>query len=615
MRILTNSLLAGQLLAAFLTQVVFLLNPHIPLETVTLLRVWAPLAGTYGLITGLAMWLLLALIEQIRGRRLRPAWLSFRLLIWLLILDLVVAATLLWHNLFYYRLYLEPETIREIAIAATVLSATAAILLVLALFQYSFGRRAARFGYSLVFLAMVVSVVLPFSVRHGSAEATSSVPRLPLEDTPSPSRLTIIGLEGASMSYVLPAVAEGKLPNFARLIEGGASGALRTLYPTESLAVWSSIATGKLPRQHGIYGFYRYRLPQVQPALSLLPHGFYLRSLERTGILRRGAVTSAQRRTETFWSILTSFGVRVGLLRWWGTYPAEPVDGFTISELFHRQVREGFDPLLPDLTYPADLFQQLAPLVIQPEDIDPSELERYVDRSVDLEEDTLDWEPLLRNTLADDATYRNIGRRLRDSHDPQVFGIYFFGLDNVGHAFFRYHRPESFGDVSDRELSKYGRAIGAYYSHLDAILGEYLQSRHEDEILVVLSGHGMEPLPVPRRIVEFFKGDRNLSGYHDAGPDGLALFFGPGIAHGAKFQGASVVDITPTLLYLMGLPLGQDMDGNLISGILEESLSRSQPVTYISSYQNFLLQPRREEESYELPSPLDAIPQALDSRE
>jgi hypothetical protein len=231
------------------------------------------LALTYGLISGLAMWLLLALIEQIRGRGLRPAWLSFRLLIWLLILDLVVAATLVWHNLFYYRLYLEPETIRAIAIAATVLSATAAILLVLALFHYSFGRRAARFGYSLVLLATVVSVVLPFSIRHSSIEATSSVPRLPLEDTPSPIRLTIIGLEGASMSYVLPAVAEGKLPNFARLIEGGASGALRTLSPTESLAVWSSIATGKLPRKHGIYGFYRYRFPQVQTALSLLPHG------------------------------------------------------------------------------------------------------------------------------------------------------------------------------------------------------------------------------------------------------------------------------------------------------------------------------------------------------
>ena len=91
-----------------------------------------------------------------------------------------------------------------------------------------------------------------------------------------------------------------------------------------------------------------------------------------------------------------------------------------------------------------------------------------------------------------------------------------------------------------------------------------------------------------RRIVETFKGDSYLTGYHDDGPDGLALFYGPGIAQGAKFQG-SVVDVTPTLLYLMGLPLGQDMDGTLLADILEESLSRSQPVTFISSYRNFLI--------------------------
>jgi arylsulfatase A-like enzyme len=204
---------------------------------------------------------------------------------------------------------------------------------------------------------------------------------------------------------------------------------------------------------------------------------------------------------------------------------------------------------------------------------------------------------------------------LRDEHDPQVYGVYFFGLDRAGHTFYRYHRPDSFGDVSDPELKKYGRVIEAYYGHLDAILGEYLQSLGPEEILVVLSGHGMEPLPVTRRVVETFKGGSSLSGYHDDGPDGLALFYGPGIARGTKFQGGSVVDITPTLLYLMGLPLGQDMEGTLLADVLEESLSRNQPVTFISSYRDFLIEPRKEEGVFDLPSPLDTLPDILDSRE
>ncbi len=614
MRNLTNSLLGGQLLALFLAQSIFILNPQVTLDAQTVLHVWISVALTHGLATGLVIWLVLFLIEEIRGGPLRPAWISFRLLIWLLALDLGLAATLLWHNLFYFRLYITSESIRALAIAATILSAAAAVLLILALFQYSFGRRAARFGYTLVFLTWVVSLVAPLAFRPINNDASSTVPRLPLEDSPSPRRVTIIGMEGASMSYVLPAVAEGKLPNFARIIEGGASGALRTIHPTESLAVWTSIATGKLPRQHGLLGFYRYRFSGIPSTFSLLPHGLYLQNLEHLGLLKRTAVTSTQRRTGTFWSILSSFGVKVGLLRWWGTYPAETVDGFIVSEYFHRQVRERFDPTLPDLTYPASLFPELAPLVVQPQDIDASELERFVDRSVEIPGDTLPWESVLRSSLADDATYQRVGQWLRESQPPHVYAIYFFGLDNLGHTFFRYHRPDSFGDVSERELKKYGRAIDAYYSHLDTILGEYLQSLQPEETLVVVSGHGMEPLSVPRRVVEALKGSSHLSGYHKGAPDGLALFYGPGIGQGVKLQGASVVDITPTLLYLMGLPIGQDMEGNLLAGILEESLSRTQPVTFISSYHNFLIEPRREEESFERPSPLDALPQALEGQ-
>ncbi len=110
-----------------------------------------------------------------------------------------------------------------------------------------------------------------------------------------------------------------------------------------------------------------------------------------------------------------------------------------------------------------------------------------------------------------------------------------------------------------------------------------------------------------RRIVESYRGNPHLSGSHHNAPDGLVIFLGPGIAEGAKIQGASVVDVTPTLLYLMGLPLGQDMEGTLLADVLEESLIRSQPVTFISSYNNFLIEPRREDESPDDTSLLDNL--------
>ena len=616
MRTLTNCLLGGLLAACLVTQALLLLNPAVPLDALTLARVWATVALTYGLAVGLGWRLFLFAVEELRGRPIRPAWFSFRLLTWLVMLDLALGAILLWHNLFYYRLYLTHEAIWSMAAAATTLSAAAAMLLALGLFRYSFGRRGGAIAYAVVLGATAASLVLPLYFRPPTAQRAPAVPRLPLADNPLPRRLTIIGIEGASLSYVLPAVAAGRLPNFARLIEGGAVGTLETLYPTESLAIWTSIATGELPRQHGLIGFYRYRFPGVESSFFLLPDGLYLQSLEYAGLIQRAAMSSAQRRSQALWSILSSFGVESGLVRWWGTYPAEPINGFIVSELFHRQVREAFEPPLPNLTHPADLFESLKDYVVEPEEIDEAQLARFIDASVTVPGDTLDWEPVLRRrALADDLTYQRIGSMLRNRYDPQVYGIYFFGLDVVGHTFMRYHDPGAFGDVSPAELRKYGRVINAYYNQLDGIVGEHLQSMRPNEILVVLSGHSIEPLPLAKRIVESFKGNAHLSGYHEQGPDGMVLFYGDGIEPGVTIQGGSVVDITPTLLYLMGLPLGQDMDGRLLTDVLEESLTRNQPVAFISSYRNFLIEPRTDGTALELSSPLDLLPGTLDEME
>jgi predicted AlkP superfamily phosphohydrolase/phosphomutase len=594
------------------SELIFLLNPEVPHTWRNVLSIWGVLAITYGLAAGFAFFFLLSVVEMLRGRTLGPAWLSFRVLTWLAMLTLATSAALMWHNLVTLRLYLPPPTPITLAIAATVVTTAAGAFLVMGLFHYSFGRRGARASYVISALSLAAAVALPLLMRPQPA-TSGLTPRMPIEDTPSDRRLTLIGIEGASMSYVLPAIAEGKLPNFARLIETGAAGALRTIYPTESIAVWTSLATGKLPRKHGLKAFYRYRFPGVETTFTLRPRGLDFRPLERLGLVGRGAVTATSRRTQTFWGVLSSFGVDVGIVRWWGTYPAEDVRGFIVSEYLHRQVREGITPPLPGLTYPEELYASLVSRVRQPEDINGETLRQFVDTSIVVPSDNFPWRAELARSLADDATYQEIGDQLRDDFDPDVYAIYFFGLDTIGHYFTRYHRPDHFGDVSDDEIRKYGRTIEAYYHHLDAVLGEFMERRAENETIIVLSGHGMEPLPLARRIVEPFKGNPHLSGYHEASPDGLLILNGPGIAEGVKFQGASILDVAPTLLYLMGLPLGLDMDGALLTEVLEEELIRSQPVTFISSYHNFLIEARRAEDVVDTWSPLDAIPRLLEN--
>jgi hypothetical protein len=59
---------------------------------------------------------------------------------------------------------------------------------------------------------------------------------------------------------------------------------------------------------------------------------------------------------------------------------------------------------------------------------------------------------------------------------------------------------------------------------------------------------------------------------------------GDGIRPGALLQQASVLDVAPTILYLMGLPVGRDMEGRVLTEMLDEEFTRAHPLSFISSY-------------------------------
>jgi uncharacterized membrane-anchored protein len=137
MRKLTNSLVAGQVAALLVAECIILFNPEVPHTWRNVASVWGTCALTYGIAAGLAFWVLLYLVEAVRGRPLGPAWLSYRVLTWLVMLALAGAAALWWLNLISLRQFIPSETLRVVAIAATVLTAASGALLVVALFHYS----------------------------------------------------------------------------------------------------------------------------------------------------------------------------------------------------------------------------------------------------------------------------------------------------------------------------------------------------------------------------------------------------------------------------------------------------------------------------------------------
>ena len=62
--------------------------------------------------------------------------------------------------------------------------------------------------------------------------------------------------------------------------------------------------------------------------------------------------------------------------------------------------------------------------------------------------------------------------------------------------------------------------------------------------------------------------------------DGLLFMRGPMIRKGHAITGAGIVDMAPTILYAMGLPVARDMDGKPLTDAFTYAFTAEHPVTY-----------------------------------
>src|SRR5947209_4983386 len=69
-----------------------------------------------------------------------------------------------------------------------------------------------------------------------------------------------------------------------------------------------------------------------------------------------------------------------------------------------------------------------------------------------------------------------------------------------------------------------------------------------------------------------------LSGVHRM--DGIILAQGPHIRHNARIEGAGIIDVAPTVMYTLGIPIPSDMDGKPLAGLFEESYLQQSEASY-----------------------------------
>jgi hypothetical protein len=252
--------------------------------------------------------------------------------------------------------------------------------------------------------------------------------------------------------------------------------------------------------------------------------------------------------------------------------------------------------------YPADLLTEASARAVEPADVDAATIAQFVDLSSDTPGDRIPWRrDLVDRALAPDLTYQRAGAVLRAAYDPAFFGTYFYGLDVVGHGFLRFAAPERFGDVRPDEVRRYGKVLDRYTAQVGQWVSDFGQGLRPGEVLLVVSGYGMEPAPFWRRLLAGLLGTAEASGSHEGAPDGFLLAVGDGVRSSATLGSASVLDVAPTILYLMGLPIARDMEGRVLTEIVEEDFARAHPVTFVPSYESLAVAPQAAAPDLDLP--------------
>lgn len=146
-------------------------------------------------------------------------------------------------------------------------------------------------------------------------------------------RAVILGFDGMDPELTERFIAEGRLPNLAKLRERGTFRKLRTTYPPISPVAWSTFMTGVNPGKHNIYDFLARDVTTYLPFLSSAEIKGPKRSLKigRYTIPLGGARIKAMRRSTPFWHWLGEAGIFCSVIRVPVTFPPEKFSGVLLS--------------------------------------------------------------------------------------------------------------------------------------------------------------------------------------------------------------------------------------------------------------------------------------------
>jgi predicted AlkP superfamily phosphohydrolase/phosphomutase/tetratricopeptide (TPR) repeat protein len=358
-------------------------------------------------------------------------------------------------------------------------------------------------------------------------------------------RVLLVGWDGADWKIIHPLLDRGEMPNLHRLINAGVMGNLSTLRPTYSPLIWNSIATGKLPDKHGIIGF-----TEVDEAAHEVR-----------------AATSLSRKAKAVWNILSQKGLKTHVINWFAGHPAEPINGVCVSEMLARTAAQSKEPtpaFPAGVIHPAALSSKITEFLVRPQDIDSQTIALFVPDFKKVDQTNDHRLEIIACQLAECLTVHAAATWAIEHEAWDFAAVYYGAIDHFCHAFMRYHPPR-LPWVNEPEQELYRDVVNSAYRLQDLLLGRLLHLAGGETAVIICSDHGWhageQRLMAPPSIA--------AGPAEEHRPIGVLAIKGPGIKQDELVHGANVLDLAPTVLTLLGVPVGRDMDGRVLAEAFE----------------------------------------------
>ena len=416
------------------------------------------------------------------------------------------------------------------------------------------------------------------------------------------SKVLVFGIDGGTWDVLVPMMEAGELPNIAKLYNSGLRGVLVSRPPAISPVVWSTIFTGRPLSEHGVNSWKTSQsthrkvkaiweivsgldliskvvnVPSTWPAEVIngdMLSGFPLSGSTLGG--NTGVVTTAE--TLKARENPPAIRLNIPLLRtqfdalgegeWsdWITLPLrnQPKIGTAVrvkrlegDKFYVTPVYRTDDDLV--VSYPPELRARLQSKLDGP----------YVPEGPGWSKHAEDDTPKYLYEHLVQVSQLHTGAVTQLIAEPWDLFIYVNTLvDRVSHPYWAYSRPGDYIGLDRPKAALYASAVADAYRETDRQLGEVLAGIDGEHYTVIVSDHGFRS-NVNKKL---YIGTHNF--------DGIYLVSGPGL-DGEDGSRANIEDVAPTLLYLLGKPVAQDMQGRVIAP-LAGVLGRS--IEYVATYE------------------------------